>query len=383
MNRHDGRKILFVATVARHFYYFHLPVFKMLATSGWQVDAAARVDLNAALPYTNHVFDLPFARSPYNAQNLCAYRQLRKICKEGRYDIVHCHTPVGGLLGRLAARGTGARVIYTAHGFHFCKGAPLRNWLMYLPAEWLMAWLTDTLITINEEDFDFAKRHLHAKHTAHVHGVGCDINAFGGMARTEEQKDVLRLIYVAELNANKNQGFLIRSMPDILQAYPNVRLLLAGSDNLSGFYQSLCNKLDLQSHVDFLGERADIAALLRTCDVYVASSLREGLPMNVLEAMASGLPVVAVQNRGHAALVEHEATGLLVPKNDSAAFAAAVARLLGDASMRNAFGQAGRERAKLFSRGRVLRELREIYDSSSFSEEKEAKRLFPASRGHF
>ncbi|MDR2753865.1 MAG: glycosyltransferase family 4 protein [Oscillospiraceae bacterium] len=375
---------MFVATVARHFRYFHEPVFRMLRQAGWQVDACAKLESEGRRPrFCDAFFDLPFARNPFAPQNAKAFAQLKKIMREARYDIIHCHTPVGGLLGRLAAGH--ARVIYTAHGFHFFGGAPARNWLMYYPIEKMLARKTDILITINEEDFAFARRKLPAKKIVQVHGVGCDAARFAPAADATE-KMILRtrlgipydapvLLYAAELSKNKNQALLLEAMPRIREEFPQALLLLVGPDG--GAQSNLEQKIAppavpkakrgrrtaerpcYASQVRVLGERGDMPALLAAADVYVASSLREGLPANVMEAMAAALPVVALDNRGHRALVTED-TGFLV--QNARQMAEQVCLLLRDKPLRGTLGNAGRARvARHFAQARVLEELRAVY----------------------
>ena len=153
------KKVLFCATVDYHFKAFHLPYLKWFKEQGWQVHIAASGELE--LPYTDQKFNIPIQRSPFRMKNFEAYNKLKQLMDHNKYDIIHCHTPMGGVLARLAARKTranGTKVIYTAHGFHFCKGAPLINWLTYYPIEKMLANDTDCLITINQEDYQIALR---------------------------------------------------------------------------------------------------------------------------------------------------------------------------------------------------------------------------------
>ncbi|MDR2525374.1 MAG: glycosyltransferase family 4 protein [Oscillospiraceae bacterium] len=370
MSTEDGKRILFVATVARHFYYFHQPTFRMLRDAGWAVDAAAAQEADKPLRGCRRCFDLPFARSPLRWNNLKALAQLRRIVREGNYDIIHCHTPVGGLVGRLAARGTDAKVYYTAHGFHFFPGARKRNWLLYYSVERLLAKRTDCLLTVNEEDFALAKRWLPAKELRHIHGVGCDLGRCAPLPEIERKITRKRLglppnapilLCVAELNSNKNQTLLLRAMPAVLVQFPQARLLLAGKDHLNGALRALCVELKIQHAVFFLGERGDVPALLGAADIALAASFREGLPLNVMEAMASALPVVATNARGHRELVVPGETGELVPQNDAAALAREICALLASPERREQLGRAARMRVRSYAIERVLAELRALY----------------------
>ena len=361
------KKILFVATVPIHFRYFHLPCFRMLQAHGYEVHTVCCEA--ESFPYTDKQFVVPMGRNPFDPKNLAALRRLRGIIREGGYDIVHGHTPVGGLLTRLAAQGArkkGTRVFYTAHGFHFYKGASWFNWLVFLPIEWALSFLTDTLITINREDYDRACRLLHARHAAYIHGVGCETDKYFRLSGAERNEmraqlglspDDRVLVYVAEQNANKNQSLLIRAAKALSAQFPRLRLLIVGPDNFGGAYERLAKELD--APVRFLGERDDIAQILSVCDVYTASSLREGLPRNVMEAMAAGLPVIAVENRGHRALVREGETGYLV--RDEQEMCDKIRVLLTDEALYRRLGEGARERVQKFSVQRVLSELSALY----------------------
>lgn len=367
------KKILFCATKDYHFSAFHLPTFEYFKDNGRQVDVAASG--NNELPFCDNKYQIDIARSPFDKTNFKAYRQLKDIIDNGDYDLIHCHTPVGGILTRLAARKArkkGAKVFYTAHGFHFFKGAPLLNWLIFFPIEWVMSFMTDCLITINNEDYAFAKKHLHAKRTEHVHGVGVDTEKFCPVS--EERKKALRekhgytaeqklLIYVAELNANKNQQLLINMMKSVVKSYPNTKLVLVGPDHYDNKNQELAEQLGLTDNVDFLGFRSDTDELVPMCDIAVASSLREGLPVNIMEALACGLPVVATDNRGQRELVRNDENGFIIMPNEIENFADRVKTLLADKKMYSKFSANAVKSVEKYSGAGVLKELCNIYES--------------------
>ena len=179
------KKVLFVATVVKtHIMEFHIPYLKMFKEMGWNTAVASRNDYENAedcqIPFCDDYYNVPFERSPIKLSNLKAYKELKKLINNGDYDIIHCHTPVGAMLARLAARRArkrGTKVIYTAHGFHFYKGAPIINWLLYYPVERFLARYTDVLITINKEDYERAQK-FRAKKVCFVHGVGVDTSKF-------------------------------------------------------------------------------------------------------------------------------------------------------------------------------------------------------------
>lgn len=367
------KKILYVATITQHFYYFHLPAMKMFKEMGWQVDVAAHGDVE--LPYCDNRYEIPIRRSPFDKRNIQAYKELKRIIKDNHYDIIHCHTPMGGMLSRLAAKGErkkGTRVIYTAHGFHFYKGAPKLNWIIYYPIEFFMSFLTDTLITINDEDYEFAKKHLKARNITKVSGVGYNSDRYFPVSDEEKEKireklgytnDEKLLIYVAEMNKNKNQAMLIKSLKTLSEKYEDIRLLIVGADNFDGRYPALAKELNIENKIDFLGHREDIDDLLHASDIAVGSSLREGLPVNVMEALACGLPVVLSDNRGHRALTENGKNGYIVALNDYKTMAGCVDTILSDDELCAELKKNAVEDVQPYSKENVIKELTEIYSS--------------------
>jgi len=365
-------KILFCATVDYHFKAFHLPVMEWFRKMGWEVHLAARGEQD--IPHVDRKFNIPIHRSPMKAENVKAYRALKKIIDTEGYAIIHSHTPVGGALARMAARGArkrGAKSIYTAHGFHFHKGAPLSSWLLFYPVEKLLAAMTDSLITINHEDYRRAiDSRFRAGRIHHVHGVGVHTGRFAPLPPEEKRamRDLFNytphhflMIYAAEFNANKNHELLLRAMSKLKDSIPSARLLLAGEGPLLDECRTLAVQLGVAPQVDFLGYRRDLHQLLPMCDVAVASSLREGLPVNIMEAMACGLPVVATRNRGHMELVQEGKSGFVVEPGDPDEFASRLLLLFRFRDTRIRMGEHGLARVKDYSLDRVLEELKELY----------------------
>lgn len=368
-----GKKILYCATVDYHFEAFHLPYMKWFKEQGWSVDVAACGQI--ALPYTDNKYNIPIQRSPFSKSNIIAYKQLKKLIERNNYNIIHCHTPIGGVLTRLAARQArrkGTKVVYTAHGFHFCKGAPLANWLLYYPIEKYLAHYTDNLITINNEDYKLATKHrFKAGMIHHIFGVGINTEKFKAISKNKKNNlkksfgynaDDFLLFNAAEFNKNKNQQFLLKSFAHLKKVVPNARLLLAGEGPLLKRNKQLAKQLRIDHLVHFLGKRNDIDQLLPMCDLAVAASFREGLPVNVMEAMACELPVVAVANRGHRELIFNNKTGWLLPTWNVEEFSEKVQLIAQDKQKQNQFGLHGRKRIlEKYSLPNVLFEKMKIY----------------------
>lgn len=321
------KKVLFVATVVKtHIMEFHVPYLQMFKKEKWETSVAARNDYenpaDCIIPACDHYCNTPFERSPLKPSNIKSYKLLKKLMDENHYDIVHCHTPVGAMLTRLAgrkARKRGTKIIYTAHGFHFFKGAPLINWLIYFPVEWVCSFMTDTLITINHEDYDFAKKHMHAKNIQYVPGVGIDLNRFGQSTVSKQEKrqeigvpqDKVWVLTVGEMTKNKNHESLIKAVSQISK----VHLTIAGEGECHAQLSQLIDELGLQDRVKLLGYRTDIPELCKAADIFVFPSYREGLSVALMEAMACGKPIACSAIRGNTDLIDMNGGELFDPHN--------------------------------------------------------------------
>lgn len=248
---------------------------------------------------------IDFNRNPLSVQNIKAYQQLMKLLNLEIFDLVHCNTPIGGVLGRICAhKAKVPKVIYMAHGFHFWKGAPLRNWLFYYPVELLLSKLNNVLITINNEDFSIAKKYFSGE-VCYVHGVGVDIKKINKIAQTPIPsrkdlgiaKDSFVIVSVGELNNNKNQEVIIRALKKVIDL--PIYYLVCGNGVKKKYLQKLVNDLELSNRVQFLGFRDDIVDIIKISDTFIISSKREGLSTALMEAMAIGLPCIATRIRGN------------------------------------------------------------------------------------
>ena len=338
------KRILFVANVAKeHLNKFHLPTIRSLKKRGWIVDCASEGD--EPVPEVDHDYKMPWHRSPYSFDTFKGVSALRKLLKNEQYDIIYCHTPVGGLVARMAsnfARKQGSKVVYCAHGLHFFKGAPLKNWFLYYPVEKWLARKTDTIFTINREDYELASDKFGK--------LGCKIVLLPGLGIDMERlfledveaarkkvraqygisEETFVLVYIAELVPNKNQGMLIEMLRLLRNQGRDVHLILVGPDHSNGEFKKKAEDLEIAEHITFTGWQSDIGPLLYASDVCTASSIREGFGVNLTEAMYCGLPVIATDNRGHRMIIEDGVNGFLVPVNDYRAMANRVAELMDD-----------------------------------------------------
>ena len=312
------KKVLLVATVQSHISQFHRPLAELLHLYGYEVHVAAKNNLaeknGLKLDFADKVFDVPFSRSPKSKDNILAYKILKSILDEGQYDVVHCNTPMGGVVTRLAARKArkkGTKIFYTAHGFHFYQGAPKKNWIVFYPIEKYLSRLTDVLITITQEDYKLAFKNFYCK-VEYMHGVG--VNSERYYPVDEKEKNSLRekmgftnsqkiILCIGELNSNKNQIMAIRMMHKVLEKYPDALLLLAGNGPKQQYLENFILSEKLQRNVKMIGYVTNLQDYQHIADAQVCCSKREGLPLNVIESMLSGNPVVATKNRGHRELI--------------------------------------------------------------------------------
>ncbi len=372
------KKVLFVATVVKtHMMQFHIPYLKMFKDMGWETAVASRNDYenpaDCVIPYCDAYYDIPFERTPWKPENIRSYKMLKAIMDEGNYDIIHCHTPVGALIARLAAlkaRKKGTKVIYTAHGFHFFKGAPLVNWLCYFPFEWLLSFVTDVLITINKEDYARAKKIMHPKRLEYVPGVGIHTEKFRTDTITPREKrkelgfteEDFLMVTVAEMTKNKNHITILKAM-EILKgtaAYDHLHYLIVGRGEQWESLEESAKELGIANHVHFLGYRSDTPQLYRCCDVFAFMPFREGLSVALMEAMASGIPIYCSKIRGNTDLIQDGISGLFAD-NNVPAVAKTIEALYGDLELRAKLGAGAMERAKLFDDENVHRMMKEIY----------------------
>ena len=371
-------KILFVATVRSHIGQFHMPFIRELKARGVEVHAAFKdnsadkpgLDLSAI----DKTFEVPFERQPLRPNNIKAYRELKKIIDGNGYDAVHCHTPMGAVITRLAAKSArkkGTKVIYTAHGFHFFKGASIKNWMLFYPVEKYLSKYTDCLITINSEDCELAhKKKFRAGKIYKVHGVGVELDKFKAVDADEKARlraeygydgDTFIMRYPADLSVRKNQPMLFDALQKIAEKNKNVKLLLPGQPIRLEEYKRMVSERGIADNVEFLGYRRDINNLVGLSDLSVASSFQEGLPINIIEAMAMGNAIVATDVRGNNDAVEDGVNGYLVPVGDSDLMAEKILELMNDREKLRTFGENGLDMVKDFSTENVNREMLTIY----------------------
>ena len=363
-------RILYVTTIGSTMSFFK-PFIRQLLDQGDCVDILAN-DTVRKVPddyreWGCNIYPLSCVRSPLNIRNLIAILEIKKIVGRNCYDIVHCHTPVAAMCTRLAcigARKRGTKVFYTAHGFHFFKGAPLKNWLLYYPVEKICSYFTDVLITINREDYQLARKKMKASRVEYVPGVGVDVEKFRNIRVDREQKraelgipeEATMLLSVGELNQNKNQQVIIRALAQLKNH--DIHYAVVGIGDQLDALKNLARELGVAQQVHFLGYRQDVAELYHVADVFCHPSFREGLPVSVIEAMACSLPCVVSQIRGNVDLVDVDGGILFNPFSVENCAQAIRSVMQKDLSVMGRYNQ---EKSKEYNIDNIEIKMKEIY----------------------
>lgn len=316
-------KMLFISNISNRITNFAIPSIETAQRLGYEVHLAANYSKFNDNPdkYNVRIHNIDFNRNPFNIVNIKAYKQMIKLMKEEKFDFVHCNTPIGGIIGRLCAKKMGVRkIIYTAHGFHFYKGAPFINRTVFKAVEKWLAQYTDALITITKEDFNAAKEFsLRNKGKVYyVPGVGINrkdicnvsVNSDDILKEFEINSNNFIIISAGELNDNKNQEVIIKALNKLNN--PNIHYLVCGKGPKEEYLKKLTIEKKLENNVHFLGYRTDVIELMKSSNAFVMPSYREGLSRSIMEAMACGLPIIASKIRGNVDLVREDINGFLI-----------------------------------------------------------------------
>ncbi len=314
-------KALQLASVASMIDQFIIPNIKILLDLGYKVDVVA--DFTHPGTITNdraeelkkrlnnmgvRVIDIAIPRSLNIKQILSAYKDVKKLILEEHYSLIHCHSPIGGVICREAAkseRKKGTKVVYTAHGFHFYGGAPIKNWIIFYPIEKWFSRHTDVLITINEEDYQIAKTKFKSTKVVYVPGIGVDTKRFAprksGREKIRKELGLIdsqtMILSVGELNKNKNHIAVIKAIKGLDYVY-----VIVGKGERKEELEKVAKEINVDLRL--VGYRDDVKDFYDAADVYVLPSIREGLNVSIMEAMASGLPVACGKIRGNIDLIE-------------------------------------------------------------------------------
>lgn len=380
----SNKKVLLLASVASMIQQFNMRNIGILQRMGYTVEVGCNFEKGNTCPkeqiyrlqeelkrlgVKGHQID--FARNVFQfKENQRAYKELKTLLREGDFCMIHCHSPIGGVLGRLAGHKYHVRTIYTAHGFHFYKGAPLKNWVLFYPVEQFLSRWTDILITINREDYNLAVRKMHAKKVEYVPGVGVDTEYHACEDTSRKQKrtelgipeDAFLVTSAAEFIDRKNQITVVRAMEQLRDK--NIYYLMCGIGEKRGELEQYVAERNLQ-HIKFAGFRRDIHDILQASDCFVLSSIQEGLSVALMEAMAEGVPIVCSRIRGNVDLVRQGREGYLVSATDIEGYRDAFLALYAKKEKTPAdfikMGENARTRAGEFGKERVDAMMEEIY----------------------
>lgn len=340
------KKALMTASVASMIDLFNMDNIRILQQLGYEVHVASNFKFGSITSQERvdafrkelkeagiRVCHIPIPRSIGDIKNIAhSYRQMKRLLEKERYAIVHTQSPIGGVVTRLAAgkiRKRGSKIIYTAHGFHFFKGASKKNWMLFYPIEKFLSRYTDVLITINQEDFQRAQK-FHAMRVCHISGIGVDIQKFSEENADREklresfgvsEQDFL-LLSVGQLSKRKNQSAVIRALSKIPDS--SVKYMAVGLGECEQYDRGLAKELHVEDRVIFAGYHEDVSAFLHAADCFIFPSLQEGLPVSLMEAMAAKVPVICSRIRGNVDLVTDRKEGLLVEPMDVEGYAEAV-----------------------------------------------------------
>ncbi len=313
---------------------------------------------------------IPFERNPLSLANIKAYNKLLQLMKKERYDMVHCNTPIGGVVGRLCAKKARIPfVIYQAHGFHFWQNAPRKNWMLYYPIEKYLAKYCDRLVTINREDYDLSLTFelKNGGQCVYIPGVGIDLEAIRKEyvdTKEECESDKNNYIYVTtgRLDRNKNIETIINAFSTIKS--DDSKLLICGDGEERENLEKIVREKCLNKQIVFLGFRDDVIRVLKSSDCFVFASFREGLPASLMEAISVGLPCIASRIRGNTDLLPN--SELLFDPNDVNELANKMI-LVRDKELAEREVQAASSNIKQFEFNTVVEHLKALYRSSGFA----------------
>lgn len=374
------KKVLIVCTVGC-FLNFELNDIKLLNKHGYKVYIACNFNgyeeiFNKLIALNTTNIQIDFSRQPFSKNNIQAYKELKNLMDKERFDLLHCHTPVGGVIARLVGkkyRKNGMKIIYTAHGFHFYKGSSFKNWILYYPIEKFFSRYTDMLITINREDYRRAQNKLSAKKVEYIPSVGIDtkkyLNETTDLVHKETREsfgipqDSIWIISVGELNRNKNHEIIIRALKKLEIENKNIFYTIAGDGELKEYLEEMIRKLGLENKIKLLGHQDDVKKLLDAADIFCFPSIREGLGLAAVEAMACGLPLITSNVQGINDYNTNGKNGFKCKSNDLDEFVSAINSLVQNEKLRIEFGNNNKIEVKKFDISIVEEKMEKIYSS--------------------
>lgn len=377
------KKVLIVTTISGFLPQFEKNDVSILQEMGFEIHYASNFK-NPVYAFNEKLLEdqgillhhIDIAKNPSKvAVNIHTIRQLKKIIEENNIDLVHCHNPMGGVAARIAAARSKKKpyVIYTAHGFHFYKGASFIHWLLFYSAERFLAHYTDQMITINKEDYLRAgKFRLKKGGSVHqIHSVGVDDCRFAPHREIAEKKrkeicipqTAFHIVTAAELNKNKNQKIMIEALAKLPNQ--NIHYSICGRGANEQFLKQLVLEKQLNDRVHFLGYRTDMEEILQTADCFAFPSYREGLGVAAIEALLCGVPLIVSDNRGTREYAVKGSNSIVCDAGNAKEFAAAIHQLYSDRKKRDEMAKRCRASAEKFTIREVEKTMRRIYQDAA------------------
>lgn len=388
----EKKRVLMLATTAAMIEQFNKNNIEILNDMGYIVDVLGNWEkgnpiseqrLSAFREWVGArggcCYNYPATRNPLDIRkNNAAINEAVRLIREYQYEFIHCHNPIGAVIGRIAAHKTCTPVVYTAHGFHFYDGAPIKNWLLFYPVEKYLSRWTDSLVTITLEDYKRAKEKFHSKRLYYIPGVGIDLDKYNQIESEKRDAGGIRaelgvldndflIASVGELNSNKNHQIVIRALANLPKdIQPHVHYVVAGKGNEEANLNKLAADLKIANRVHILGYRDDIREILNATDLYAFPSKREGLSVSLMEAMAMGLPVVCSKIRGNVDLIDQGKGGFLVDSNSDEEWAKAIRAILTGGDTKE-YGKYNSDKVNLFTKEVVNDKMKKIYQDCVLS----------------
>ena len=323
-----------------------------LTAHGWEVEIACSdvggrlEELKTILDGKASVHKVRLHRSPVNPENILGYYDMKKVIAEKQWDIIWTNEPVMGVMTRTAARNVrrkGTKVVYMVHGFHFYKGAPFVNWILFYPVERLLSHITDCIITVNKEDYARAES-FPVNRVEYIHGIGVNTDrleknkiTLNIREKLKIPEDAFLILSVGEINSNKNQKVILDAMAALNDKA--IFYVLCGKGRNGSILRALAMKYGLEDNIRFVDYRKDVVNFYCQADAFVLPSYREGLPIALLEAMYCEVPPITSDARGIIDIMQDEVTGIICPPGDGKAFARAIKTLKKDGALREKYGK--------------------------------------------
>lgn len=363
------KKILFAASTLSHIENFHIPYLKYFKDNGFEVHILGTPNNKSEINYADKIYTIKFEKSMFSINNFKNIFKISKIIKSENYDIVSLHTTLAAFfvrLGILISLHKTKLVINTVHGYLFDDNTSFFKKVIFILSEKIVQPVTNTIIVMNSDDYVIAEKYnLYKNNLYLINGMGVNTSKFP--ATTYENKCKLReqfnfskndfvLVYAAEFSKRKNQKFLIECMAELLnEGFHNIKLLLLGDGKLFDETVSYAKELNVYDNIVFAGYKKNTCSYYQLSDVCISASRIEGLPFNIVEAMSTGLPIVASKIKGHMDLVTDNSNGFLYEYNNTDEFCTKIKVLYNDRNLLYTMSKNSIEISKKYSLNSVFK----------------------------